>query len=50
MLLKDSRSVLNYVDTGDANLVREAERELQAVPAALNAPSPEFSFVSVQRK
>ena len=50
MLLNDSRSVLNYVDTGDADLVREAERELQAVRAALNGPSPEFSFVIVQRK
>ncbi|MEA3098900.1 MAG: hypothetical protein QOG17_2298 [Gammaproteobacteria bacterium] len=50
MLLKDSRSALNYVDIGDADLVREAERELQAVRAALNGPSPEFSFVIVPRK
>jgi len=50
MLLKDSRSVPNYVDTGDADLVREAARELQAVRAALDGPAPEFSFVIVQRK
>jgi hypothetical protein len=50
MLLKDSRSALNYVDTGDADLVREAERELQAVRAAISGPSPEFSFVILERK
>jgi len=50
MLLKDSRIAPNYVDTGDADLVQEAARELQAVRAALDGPAPEFSFVIVQRK